>query len=251
MAMVLLAAGCAGPNAARQDPTPIALSYPYLTVEEAKRSGFRELAERVAGSYVRVVIREVDDGAGDERPGIVSSASGSLVDARGYVVTAAHIAKDRRLAATVITRDGVSRAARILRIDPRRELALLKLDPFAGLCAVRFADGRALRRGDFALAIGSPRLSGGVVSLGTIRAPRLAERLQYGRWGFENAIEISMEVRSGHSGGPVFNRLGEFIGMVAGYELGDTSRPRYVSPRIAYAVPAADVAAFLEDALPK
>ena len=46
-----------------------------------------------------------------------------------------------------------------------------------------------------------------------------------------------MEVESGHSGGPVFDRRGALIGMVAGYELGDTTKRPYVSPRITYAIP--------------
>jgi hypothetical protein len=41
------------------------------------------------------------------------------------------------------------------------------------------------------------------------------------------------------------NAKGELIGMVAGYELGDTTKPQYRSPRIAYVVPANDIKKWL------
>jgi putative serine protease PepD len=54
-------------------------------------------------------------------------------------------------------------------------------------------------------------------------------------------------VEPGNSGGPVVNRAGEVIGMVASFVLGDTSQSDYVSPRLAYAVPSNAVAAFLRE----
>ena len=40
---------------------------------------------------------------------------------------------------------------------------------------------------------------------------------------------------------------GRLVGMVASYELGDTTKPVYVSPRITYVVPARTLAKFLAD----
>ena len=117
--------------------------------------------------------------------------------------------------------------------------------PGAGLRPVRLAAAGQLKKGDFVLAIGSPRSLSGVVSLGRVRFPDIRERLNYGAYGFDNAIELSMKVESGHSGGPMFNARGEMVGMVAGYELGDPSKTPYVEPRIVYAVPSATVAKFL------
>ena len=102
-----------------------------------------------------------------------------------------------------------------------------------------------VKKGDFALAVGSPARARGAVSLGFVRTAKLSESLEYNRWRIENAIEISMEVESGHSGGPVFDRRGRLIGMVAGYELGDTTKRPYVSPRITYVIPSNGLKAFL------
>ncbi|MCW5774550.1 MAG: serine protease, partial [Rhodospirillaceae bacterium] len=118
-----------------------------------------------------------------------------------------------------------------------QELAVIKTAPLPEAVPIPLGDSRALRKGDPALAIGSPKRVWGVVTVGRIRSPNIGERLDYGNWGFDNAVEIGMEVESGHSGGPVVDAKGRLIGMVAGYELGDTTKPAYRSPRITYAVP--------------
>lgn len=252
-----LAAGCtnSGPAPPTADlvapaatvTAPITLSYPYLTAREANIAGYREMAERAAPAYVRVTIIDPGNALYNEPGGIIIKASGLIVDRAGHVVTAAHIARDTKLKALVTTRDGRVLAAEILDVAPDRELALLKIQPFPGMRPARFADSAKVGAGDFAFAIGSPRDTAGVVTLGWVRNPRFGKRLDYTGWGFSDAVKIAMEVESGHSGGPVFNRDGEIIGMVAVYELGDTSKVPYRSPRITFAVPARAIVSYLRE----
>ena len=243
--LIALLAGAAPAQAAQ----PIALSYPYLTGAQARIGNIKALAERVSQSYVHVVILYPGNPDTNDPPGILQQASGIIVDARGHIVTAAHIARTSKNEARIIVRDGSEHTASILYIDPKQDLALLKIAPFAGMKPALFAAENTVRQRDFAIAIGSPSRGRGAVSLGFVRLPRLKERLAYNRWGITDAIEISMEVESGHSGGPVFNRSGELIGMVAGYELGDTTKRPYVSPRITYAIPIAEIRDFLKRAV--
>ncbi len=251
LALAVLAAACAGRGTVRSlapaslPAAPIALSYPYLTAREANVPGYREMAERAAHAYVRVVIVNPGGGLYNEAAGVVIKASGVIVDRQGHIVTAAHIARSAKFTARVTTSDGREHKAEILHVAPDRELALLRVAPYPGMRPARFARPGTLRAGDLAFAIGSPRDTAGVVSLGWVRQPRFGQRLDYNDWGFDDAVKIKMEVESGHSGGPVFNRAGEVIGMVAVYELGDTSRTPYVSPRVTYAVPASDVLAYV------
>ena len=250
-ALALLAlAGCA-PGGPEQAPParPITLSYPYLTADEARLPGFRDLAGRVAPGYVELTILQAGQMAPGERRGVIHVASGIIVDAEGHVLTAAHIARGTDHFARVRLTDGRVRDARIVDVAPTRELALLQMAATPGLSPVVLRRGPPPARGDFVMAIGSPGGRAGIVSLGTVRVPDINERLDYNEWGFDHAIEMSMEVESGHSGGPVFDREGHVVGMIAGYELGDTTRAPYVSPRIAYAVPAADMMRYLQDKL--
>ncbi len=252
-----LAAGCAkggsAPDSAHKvapaatAAAPITLSYPYLTAREANVAGYRAMAERAAPAYVQIAILHSGNSLYNEPGGIIIKASGLIADRAGHIVTAAHIARNTRLKALVTTRGGRVLAAEILDVAPERELALLKIRPFPGMRPARFADSSKVGVGDFAFAIGSPRDTAGVVTLGWVRNPRFGQRLDYTGWGFSDAVKIAMEVESGHSGGPVFNRDGEIIGMVAVYELGDTTRIPYVSPRMTYAVPARAIATYLRE----
>jgi len=250
MAALLALVACqAGGPEAPPPLAPITLSYPYLTPAQARPEGFRELAERVADGYVELTILAPGEIAPGERRGIIHVASGIVVDDAGHILTAAHIARGTDYFARVRLRDGRVRDARIVHVAPMRELALLEMAPMAGVRPVAVARPGALARGDFVMAIGSPGGHAGVVSLGTVRQPELKERLDYNEWGFDHAVQMSMEVESGHSGGPVFDGQGQVVGMVAGYELGDTTKTPYVSPGIAYAVPAADMMRYLQERL--
>jgi len=245
LASILIALVATAAWAAR----PITLSYPYLSADEAKLAGIRSLAERASQAYVHVtIIYPGDPLASDDPPGILQQASGIIIDRRGYIVTAAHIAKSTLNRARIVTRSGSEHDARIVHIDKREDLALLRIEPFAGMKPARLVGLRGIKKGDFALAVGSPSRARGAVTLGVVRIARLNEALEYNRWKIENAIEIGMEVESGHSGGPVFDRSGALIGMVAGYELGDTTKRPYVSPRITYAIPASGLKAYLKRA---
>ncbi|MDP6574440.1 MAG: serine protease [Rhodospirillales bacterium] len=241
--MVLVLAGCA--DAA--PPPPVTLTYPYAIEEGARFEGHRRLAERVAGSYVRVLVYADST---DEGIAIVNGASGAIVDARGYVVTPAHIAKNSRFKARVTTMDGRERPATIVHVAPGRELALLRIDPFPGMQVARLADSGIMPAGWPVVSIGTPNNRKGVVTVGIVANPRRGLRIEYGEYGYDNAIELRMEVEPGHSGGPVFDVQGRLIGMVASFGLGDTRLVPYVSTMNAYAVPAAAIAAFVEEVRP-
>ncbi len=230
------------PSTARaQNP----LTYPYLDGSEAAFPGFRQAAERAAAGYVMVTPMTRDNPLTQERGGALETGSGIVIDRNGYILTAAHIARGRQFDMRITLRDGRRVMASVEKISPNNELALLKCDPLPDVVPIVLGKSGALRKGDPALAIGSPGRRWGVVSVGRVRVPNIGERIDHGNWGFDNALEIGMEVETGHSGGPVVNARGELIGMIAVREMGDTSKVPYISPRIAYAVPVDDIRRWL------
>lgn len=229
---------------------PVVLTCPHGAGEDCLAGGSGALARAVAGTYVRVVIYE--PGSARDMPGraIVNGASGTIVDRRGLVVTPAHIAKDRRFAAAVTTIDGRVHPAAIVDVAPARELALLKIAPGPGIRTPDQADPRSLRSGQPVLAIGTPNNTPGVVSHGHVRAPRLDQRIAYAEYGYDDAIELDMEIEPGHSGGPLFDTEGRLVGMLASFGLGNTRQVPYVSTRLAYAIPAPAIADYLAEVAP-
>jgi len=251
--LLLTATGCAGDHpSVNGGPAgigrPVELTFPYLSEAEAMVPGYRASVAAAAGAYVRIVMIDPGGGLSDDEPGPLAPASGAIVDRKGYIVTVAHIARDTKYRAEVTTMDGRTHAATVIDVAPSRELALLKIRPYPGMVPAVLGESGTVKTKDFAFAIGSPRGRPGVATLGWVRTPRLDRTIRYNEtspWILRDAIRLSMETESGHSGGPVFNADGKLIGLVAGHEMGNSRRVPYVSPRITYAVPADAIADYL------
>lgn len=246
---------CSAPQAPAEGARveePATLSYPYPIEKGLDFPEYRAVAERNAGIYVRVriVSEEPEDAVRERGSGLPSNVlrydSGFIADPRGYVVTAAHIAISTKYKAEVITLDGRRFTGRVVAVERQRELALIKIAPFAGMAAARFADSAQLTTGGPALAIGTPGHHAGVVSVGKVIETRRAVRVSYNDFGYDNAIALAMDVDAGHSGGPIFDPEGRVIGMVASCVLGEYgSRRSCILSHIALAVPSNDILVFV------
>lgn len=241
--------GCAGGGPAA--PQSVELTFAEEVGEPSR--DVRALAERSVPGYLYVTISAPGSGVANSPTAVINAASATLVDQRGYAVTVAHIAKSTEFAAEVMTADGERHAAEILHVAADRELALLKFEPSADarLEPLPIAPPDSLARGDFVLAIGTPDNKPGVATSGEIVHLRKDKRIEYGVFGFNDALVMEMEIVPGYSGGPLIDVDGRLVGIVASFALGDTTRVPYVSPRLAYAVPAAQIRAYLDEVLPE
>jgi S1-C subfamily serine protease len=235
--------GCDGPSAkpdgAKTEPA-VALSYPFPVPQGVAFADYREVAERNAGIYVRVrVYSDAPEDIGSERGAppastALSFASGIIADPRGYVVTPAHVAHSTKYKAEIILLDGRRYLGRVVAVERARELGLIKIEPFDGMQVARFADGGTLPAGEPALAIGTPAHHGGIVSVGTVLR-HLKTRISYNDYGYDNAIALAMRIESGNSGGPVLDREGQVVGMIASNYSAD----------IGLAIPSEDIVSFI------
>jgi S1-C subfamily serine protease len=249
---------CAGPAAVPDGAVveqPAALSYPSPPEPGTDFPDYRAVAERGAGIYVRVRILDENEAPvarselSSAPSNVLNFASGFIADPRGYVVTAAHIANATKFKAEVITLDGRRFAGRVIAVARERELALIKIAPFPGMQAARFADSDRLTAGAAALAIGTPGHHGGIVSVGHVIDPHLARRIHYNDYGYDNAIALAMPIVPGHSGGPVLDREGRVIGMIASFLLGESGSKAAPQPRVGLAVPSNDIVAFMKSTI--
>ena len=132
--------------------------------------------------------------------------SGFVVNSSGTIVTAYHVIKGAG-GAMVKTADGeIYDKVDVVQYDLRRDIAVLKIQPFRMLKALRLADEDELAIGEDTAAIGNPQGLEASVSAGIISGYRQAE-------GFR-MIQTTAPISPGSSGGPLFDMAGGVIGMV-------------------------------------
>jgi serine protease Do len=148
------------------------------------------LAERLRASTVAVRLGR--DGAG----------SGVIWASDGAIVTNAHVAS--RPHAEVVLSDGRRFGARVERRDPRRDLALLRIDA-TGLPAVVTRHPGELRIGEVVVAVGHPLGIPNALTMGIVHAP-VGERP--GRF-----VQADLRLAPGNSGGPLADAHGRVVGI--------------------------------------
>jgi serine protease Do len=150
-------------------------------------------------------------------PGQADSArrgngSGVIVDAQGYILTNYHVISgaDR---ITVKFYDGSEIPGKVVGSDRETDLAVVKVDPVAGMRAARFGDSEKTRVGDWVLAIGSPFGFDQTVTAGIISAKDRDSKEVHNKAGFQYFLQTDAAVNHGNSGGPLINLSGEVIGI--------------------------------------
>lgn len=137
---------------------------------------------------------------------------------------------------TLVDTNGRGWVARVLGTDARTDLALLIVEG-ASLPPVRFAEAAGPRVGDPVAAIGNPFGLGHSLTTGVVA--HLGGRLAPGADGPRvDFVQLSIPLNPGNSGGPVFDRNGRVIGVLAG--------THFQGQAIAFAVPGAVAVADLE-----
>ncbi len=138
--------------------------------------------------------------------------SGSIIDARGYILTNYHVVEGaRRL--TVTLANGHQYPARYIGGDIDTDLAVIKIDaPEEKLTVVKMGDSDRLAVGQKVLAIGNPFGFAHTLTEGIISALERPIRAQNGQI-IEGAIQTDASINPGNSGGPLLNSRGEMIGI--------------------------------------
>jgi len=140
------------------------------------------------------------------------SGTGFLWDDQGHIVTNYHVIHNAD-ALTVTLGDQSAFEAKVIGIEPNKDLAVLKID-LAGekYRPVDIGASSQLRVGQKVLAIGNPfgldqTLSVGVISALGREIESLTNRT------IHNVIQIDAAINPGNSGGPLLDSKGTLIGM--------------------------------------
>lgn len=147
----------------------------------------------------------------DGEPGEAhATGSGFIISSDGYVLTNEHVVEN---AHEVIIKliDRREFEAKVIGIDHRSDLALLKIDA-EDLPKLNFADPGKVKVGDWALAIGSPFGLDYSVSAGIISAIGRSIPTKNGD-NYVPFIQSDVAINPGNSGGPLLNLDGEVVGI--------------------------------------
>jgi putative serine protease PepD len=167
----------------------------------AGRDDLSEVAAKVLPSVVSI---EVDNGSQH------GAGSGFAIDREGHLLTNNHVLGGGGAVAVILS-NGRRVAAKIVGRDARNDLAVLKIDPAAGVPPVSLASSSSAAVGDDVLAIGSPLGLAGTVTAGIVSA--LDREVEVGPGYRLRAIQTDAAINPGNSGGPLVNARGEVIGV--------------------------------------
>jgi serine protease Do len=143
--------------------------------------------------------------------------SGIILREDGYIMTNCHVVEDAEKI-SVRLHDGRTFSATVQGTDPQSDIAVIKIAA-TNLPAAKLGDSRAVRVGEFAIAIGAPfdldysvtygHISGKgrsyVVPALSINAP--------GATMDQDFIQTDASINPGNSGGPLVNLYGEVVGI--------------------------------------
>ena len=137
-----------------------------------------------------------------------ATGSGFILESDGYIITNAHVVGE---ADSIIVKLADKREfqAKLLGIDKRTDVALLKIDA-KNLQAVKLGNPKNIKVGEWVAAIGSPFGLENTMTVGVISAKGRALPQQENYVPF---IQTDVAINPGNSGGPLFNTKGEVIGI--------------------------------------
>ena len=147
----------------------------------------------------------------------ISSGSGFIVRKDGYIITNNHVIEKAR-SILVTLHDKRTYRARVHGIDPKTDLAVIKIDA-TRLEAVRWGDSDKVVAGETIIAIGNPfgflshTVTDGIVSQTSRNRVGVISPEKVGQFAYEDFIQTNAVINPGNSGGPLFNMRGKVIGV--------------------------------------
>ncbi len=137
-----------------------------------------------------------------------SLGSGVIIDPGGYIATNAHVVKDAEKI-VVKLQDEREFNAKVIGIDEKTDIALVKIDSPGDLKAAQLGDSDALRIGDWVIAIGNPFGLTETVTAGIVSAKGRV----IGGGPYDDFIQTDASINPGNSGGPLLNLQSQVVGI--------------------------------------
>jgi serine protease Do len=153
-----------------------------------------------------------------------SQGSGFIFDARGYILTNAHVVAEADVDGIVVElSDGSEYRAKKVGFDEQTDVAVIKIEADGDLPFAKLGDSSTIKPGQFAIAIGSPQGLQGSLSFGHVTGLGRDRLNLPSELRFQRFIQTDAAINLGNSGGPLCNIDGEVIGINTAIAFGANS----------------------------
>ncbi len=135
--------------------------------------------------------------------------SGVIINKQGHILTNAHVIDHASIIDVILAKNKKKLRAKVIGIDPKTDLALLKITTNDNLTPLDLGDSDALRVGEPVVAIGNPFGYSHTVTSGIISAKGRV----IGTGPYDNFLQTDASIHPGNSGGPLLDTRGRVIGI--------------------------------------
>jgi Do/DeqQ family serine protease len=141
---------------------------------------------------------------------VISSGSGVIFSADGYIVTNNHVVEDALSLEVIYNKRTYE--AKVVGSDPSTDIAVVKID-VNNLPAIKIGSARNLQVGEWVLAVGNPFNLNSTVTAGIVSAKGRQINILKSVFPIESFIQTDAAINPGNSGGALVNSRGELVGI--------------------------------------
>ncbi len=198
-------------------PRPLTAGDVKQSVDQALASmtpppALSEQVYAVAQPSLVLVETQGPDGKSSAGSGL---GSGVVVDDRGDILTSLHVVAGASQILLTFA-DGSKSGAEVVAQEPENDIAVLQATrPPANLVPATLGNPNAVQIGDEAFVVGNPFGLHSSMTAGVISGLGRSFQLPDSKQTLKGLIQIDAAVNPGNSGGPLLNRNGQVIGIVA------------------------------------
>lgn len=173
-------------------------------VRRQVRDPFDDFAAQFFGAY-RNRPREI-------RQRLQSLGTGFLIDSGGYIITNEHVVERAAdLKIEVITNDNKSYKARYITGDPKKDLALIKIDSDKQFPYVNLHDISPNLLGQTVIVVGNALGYGSSISRGVLSGVK--REITIDNIDYHDLLQTDAAINPGNSGGPLIDLSGRLVGI--------------------------------------
>ncbi len=136
------------------------------------------------------------------------AGSGVIISEDGYILSNNHVVEGAQEVSVTLANEK-EYPAEVIGLDPKTDLAVLKIKAPKDLPKATLGDSESLKVGDWVVAIGNPFGLSHTVTSGIVSAKGRV----IGAGPYDDFIQTDASINPGNSGGPLFNMKGEVVGI--------------------------------------